>query len=188
MEMVGIGGLSDLGLQVSAYLHLFRQCDYRRSQRNGNRDFFGELVGQALRKELLRSLINDHGIRGVSDYAEQIVAEALGGHRRTESNSKGFDVIAPNFGRIEVKFRQLPKDGRMEERVALSKAKEGEFDYLAIVIFDPEFEIKGAVMVPYFEAWQYVCNSPYNRISYSQACSCANAEDITEKVRLASDR
>lgn len=130
----------------------------------------------------------EHGIRSVSDYAEQIVADALAGTRDSNGVNKGFDVIAPHYGRIEVKFRQLPQDGRLEERCALSDAKEDGFDYLAIVIFHPDFRVKGAVLVPYREAWRFVEASKYNRISYVQASGCAGAIDITTEVAAASQR
>lgn len=133
-------------------------------------------------------LMVEHGIRSVSDYAEQIVADALGGAREANSVNKGYDVMSPRHGRVEVKFRQLPNDGRLEERCALSDAKEGGFDYLAIVIFHADFRVKGAVLVPYSEAWKYVEASPYNRISYAQACACIGSIDITSEVRLASQR
>lgn len=138
--------------------------------------------------ELTSCLVSKYGIRNAADYAEQIVADALEGKREANSINKGYDVMSPRHGRVEVKFRQLPNDGRLEERCALSDAKEGGFDYLAIVIFHADFRVKGAVLVPYSEAWKYVEASPYNRISYSQACMCTGSIDITSEVSLASQR
>lgn len=138
--------------------------------------------------ELKSRLVVEHQIRDVPDYAEQIVAEALDGQRRSNSVAKGYDVLTPTYGRVEVKFRQLPNDGRVEERVALSNAKEGEFDYLAIVIFQVDFSIRGVVLVPFHEAWPFVESSPYNRISYTQACSCPGAIDITDEVTASAQR
>ena len=137
---------------------------------------------QLTRQELMHCLVVEHEIRSVADFAEQIVAEALDGQRRSNGVLQGYDLLAPAYGRVEVKFRQLPNDGRFEERVALSDAKEGEFDYLAIVIFQADFSIKGAVLLPFHEAWSFVESSPYNRISYAQACLCQGAIDITEQV------
>lgn len=129
-----------------------------------------------------------HGIRNVSDYAEQIVADALGGIREANVVNQGFDVMAPHYGRVEVKFRQLPKDGRIEERCALSDAKEDGFDYLAVVIFHHDFRVRGAVLVPYREAWRIVEASAYNRNSYSEAYGCDGAVDITTEVAAAAQR
>jgi hypothetical protein len=140
------------------------------------------------RQDLMRELVVGHNIRSVADYSEQIVAEALNGERILKGARKGHDVVAPQYGRIEVKFRQLPADGRLEERVALSDAKQNGFDYLAVVVFQPDFTVKGAVLVPYAAAWECVTQSAYSRISYSYACGCEGAIDITEKVATAARR
>lgn len=140
------------------------------------------------RQEMMRILVVEHEIHSVADYSEQIVAEALEGRRVSNGITKGYDLLAPAYGRVEVKFRQLPNDGRLEERVALSDAKEGEFDHLAIVVFAADFSIKGSVLVPFHEAWSFVEASPYNRISYTQACSCQSAVDITQIVAASSER
>jgi hypothetical protein len=136
----------------------------------------------------MRELAVEHQIRSVADYAEQIVAEALNGTRERNGITKGFDLSAPGFGRVEVKFRQLPKDGRLEERVSLNGTKKDGFDYLAVVVFASDFTVKGAVLVPYAEAWHFVNVSPYNRISYCQACSCKGAINITQEVNVAAQR
>ncbi|MFP4144766.1 MAG: hypothetical protein ACLFV3_06445 [Phycisphaeraceae bacterium] len=140
------------------------------------------------RQELMRRLMAEHRIRSVSDYAEQIVADALAGHREANAVNPGYDLIAPHYGRVEVKFRQLPADGRLEERCTLSDAKESGFDDLAVIIFEPDFCVKGAVLVPYAEAWDFVRTSNYNRISYGQACGCDGAVDITAEVSSAAQR
>lgn len=140
------------------------------------------------RQELMRELVVVHRIRSVADYAEQIVADALGGVRITNSTNKGFDVSAPGYGRVEVKFRQLPADGRLEERVALNDTKQHGFDYLCVIVFDSDFVVKGAVLVPHDAAWQFVSASPYNRISFTQACTCDGAVNITREVAAASQK
>ncbi len=140
------------------------------------------------RRELMRKLVHEHRIRSVADYAEQLVAEALNGTREENRNAKGFDLIAPGLGRVEVKFRQLPKNGRLEERVSLKQTKQYGFDYLAVVILQPDFRVKGAVVVPYKEAWRIIEASPYKRISFSQACSCNGAINITREVDVAAQK
>ncbi|HSU66035.1 MAG TPA: hypothetical protein VLJ39_04155 [Tepidisphaeraceae bacterium] len=94
----------------------------------------------------------------------------------------------PAFGRIEVKCRTLPPDGRTEERVELGAAKRHGFDYLCIVVFNVDHSIKGAVMVPYTVAWDRIAQSQYSRISYKTAIGLEGAYDITDKVREASLR
>src|SRR2546425_1150463 len=97
---------------------------------------------------VIRAALQEYGIRDASDYAEVLVAEALHG-QRVGRVTKGHDVMAPSYGRVEVKCRQLPADGRLEQRVEFSESKEGGFDVLALVIFNVDFTVKGATVVPY---------------------------------------
>jgi hypothetical protein len=136
----------------------------------------------------VRSELQKHGIRDGCDYAEAIVAEAVGGIRKPSGVNKGLDIQSSLFGRIEVKCRQLPRDGRIEERVSLGNTKEGGFDHLAVVVFKPDFEVKGAVLVPYWRVWDFVQANPYGRISYAQACRLSDAVDITAAVVAAAKR
>ncbi len=136
----------------------------------------------------LRESLREYGIRDASDYAEVLVAEALNGMREISRVIKGFDIQASRYGRIEVKCRQLPPDGRLEERVEVNAAKESGFDYLAIVIFHADFRVKGAVLVPYASVWQLVSMQQYNRISFAQARELEDAKDITAMVAAVADR
>src|SRR5438132_7912751 len=81
----------------------------------------------------LRESLREHGIRDASDYAEVLVAEALAGQRSASRVNKGHDVLAELYGRVEVKCRQLPPDGRVEERVEVAASKEDGFEFLAVV-------------------------------------------------------
>src|SRR5690349_25100263 len=146
------------------------------------------------RRELMRQLaalrerLRQFRIRDASDYAEVLVAEALEGKRLASHITKGHDILAELYGRIEVKCRQLPADGRIEERVEVGAGKEGGFEFLAIVIFYPDFTVKGAVVVPYDAVWEFVARQSYNRISYPQACGLPRAVDITAAVQVAAER
>jgi hypothetical protein len=157
-------------------------------------DIFLPLRMPRSRQDLIRnysSLSNQlraHGIRRISDYAEVLIAEALDGERVSSGVNKGFDVIAPGFGKIEVKYRQLPPDGRMEQRVELGRAKCDGFDYLAIVIFDCDMHVHGAVLVPYNSVWEIVESRTWRRINYDQASAISGAINITVQVIAASQR
>ncbi|MDP9173607.1 MAG: hypothetical protein M3O30_07045 [Planctomycetota bacterium] len=136
----------------------------------------------------VRASLQVHGIRDASDYAEVLIAESLGGQRVASRVNKGHDVLCGLYGRVEVKCRQLPAAGRLEERVEISAAKEAGFDFLAVVIFHSDFRVKGAVLVPYGVVWELTAHQQYNRISYSQASQLIGAIDISGAVRLAADK
>lgn len=136
----------------------------------------------------IRELLRKFDIRSVADYAEVLVAEALAGQRTASRVNKGHDVLTKSYGRVEVKCRQLPPEGRIEERVEVGSGKENGFEFLAVVIFRPDFSVKGAVVVPYASVWTHVAAHKYNRISYAQACQLPGWEDITAAVQAASVR
>lgn len=137
---------------------------------------------------VVRSRLAEYRIRGASDYAEVLVAEAIGGERMQSGVNQGFDVTSDEYGRVEVKCRRLPPDGRREERVDLRDTKTDGFDFLAIVVFFPDFNVKGAVLVPYEQVWPIVESRKYRRISYPEACACPRAIDITRQVVEAASR
>jgi hypothetical protein len=137
---------------------------------------------------VLRERLREFRIRDACGYAEVLVAKALIGERITNGVNKGHDVITDLYGRVEVKCRQLPPDGRIEERVEIGAGKEGGFEFLAIVIFRPDFSVKGAVIVPYAIVWEFAARQEYNRISYAQACQLPGTVDITAALQAASER
>ena len=64
----------------------------------------------------------------------------------------------------------------------------GAVDYLAIVIFYPDYSVKGAVLVPYSRVWPIVDSRKYRRISYGEACQLDEAVDISELVSAAAQQ
>jgi hypothetical protein len=72
--------------------------------------------------------------------------------------------------------------------VELGAGKKDGFDLLAVVIFNADFSVKGAVVAPYAAVWEVVSHQQYHRISFPQARQLAGAEDITKAVQAASQR
>lgn len=135
----------------------------------------------------VRHKLAEHDIRDTSDYAEVLVARALRGRRENYIN-KGFDVLTKSYGRVEVKSRCLPEDGRQEERVEIGRGKTEGFDYLAIVIFLHDYRVKYGVLVPYEHVWSMISVRRYRRLSYMQARLFPGALDITKKLKAVEDK
>jgi hypothetical protein len=76
----------------------------------------------------------------------------------------------------------------LEERVDIGNTKADGFDYLAIVIFYPDYSVKDAAFVPYSEVWRIIDSRKYRRINYGEACQLENIVDVTEHVSAASQR
>lgn len=126
-------------------------------------------------------------IRSVGDYAEVLVAEALAG-KRVSRNTKGHDVLAPLYGRIEIKCRVLPRSGKSEQRATLGISKMDGFDYLALVTFHRDLSVKTAVIVPHAATWEFVQNTYRHRIKPDEALKLTGAKDISEAIQKASEK
>lgn len=102
--------------------------------------------------------------------------------------NKGFNVVCRRIGRVEVKCRQLPPDGRIEDRVEVGLNKREGFDHLAIVVFDPDFNVHAAVLAPYRAVWDHLKGKRYRRLRLAEVQGLSCAQDITAAVRRASKR
>jgi hypothetical protein len=101
----------------------------------------------------LRRLLNEYltalerlrpyAIESIADYAEYLFEQALGG-KRVRRGVKGHDVVVEGVGRIQVKERRLPTDGRVEERLHLRNMTCDSCDHLGSVIFNSDLSIKKA--------------------------------------------
>ena len=66
---------------------------------------------------------------------------------------------------------------------SVSESKESGFDFLAVVIFHNDFNVKSSVVAPCDSVWELVASHQYNRLSYLQACGLPGAIDVTDRVR-----
>lgn len=98
-----------------------------------------------------------------------LVEKALCGKRHRSGVHKGSDLLADGYGRVEVRSRTLPLDGRNEDRLNLPKRKFGEFDWFAGVIFNPDITIKEAFMLPHDAAWECASKNKRGDIKPSDA-------------------
>jgi hypothetical protein len=130
--------------------------------------------------------LRPHGIESMADFAEHLFAITLGGERLTRG-SKGHDVLVPDLGRVQVKERRLPADGRIEERLHLKSLSCDSCDYLAAVIFANDFTVKKATLVPHAEVWQLIRShrDPERKVRFDLIAALPSAVDMTERLRAA---
>lgn len=122
----------------------------------------------------VRKKLSDHGIRDESGYAEMLVAEALGGKRHSSGVEKGSDLLAPEYGRVEVRSRTLPLDGRNEARLNLPEKKRGEFDWFAGVVFSSDLSINTAFLLCHEDAWECASKNKRNDVTFKNAKLCSS--------------
>ena len=84
----------------------------------------------------------------LGDYTEWLVAKAMG--LELAANSKaGYDGIDPTGIRIQIKGRRITQQNKSRQLSAIRKYDEKDFDALVAVIFDENFDIVDAVLVPH---------------------------------------
>jgi hypothetical protein len=142
----------------------------------------------------LRQLLSDYltsldrlrpySIESISDYAEYLFEHALGG-KRVGRGSKGQDVLVPNVGRVQVKQRRLPSDGRIEERLHLRNVTCDSCDQIGAVIFNNDLSIKKALLARHDEVWKLILthSDPEKKVKFDLLASLPSTVDLTARLR-----
>ncbi len=84
----------------------------------------------------------------VADYAEWLVAKSLGLHLAPKS-SKGFDASDTNGTKYEIKARRLTADNTSRQVSAIRSIRDRQFDFLAGLLFNHEFNVLRAAKIPW---------------------------------------
>ncbi|WP_111412740.1 DUF6998 domain-containing protein [Billgrantia lactosivorans] len=110
-------------------------------------------------KELLQlqaAATNELRVRGVvrtqnnplGDYTEWLVAEALGLELQANSMA-GYDGITKDGVRIQIKGRRVTPRNDSRQLSAIRKYAEKDFDALAAIIYDEDFNVLEALLIPH---------------------------------------
>ncbi|TMP43502.1 hypothetical protein CWB96_02380 [Pseudoalteromonas citrea] len=90
----------------------------------------------------------------IGDYTEWLVAKAL--ELELQPNSKaGFDGIDKHGTRIQIKGRRVTPTNNSRQLSAIRKYEEQDFDELAAVIYDEDFNIIEALLIPHTVVGEY---------------------------------
>lgn len=90
----------------------------------------------------------------LGDYTEWLVAQALG--LELEANSQaGYDAVSRNGIRIQIKGRRVTPKNNSRQLSAIRKYMEKDFDELAAIIYDENFEIIDALLIPHEVVGEY---------------------------------
>ncbi len=83
----------------------------------------------------------------VAGYAEHLFCKAF--DWSLEANSKaGYDAISRNGERFQIMSRRLTPDNGSRQLGAIRRLYENPFDYVAAVLFDQDFSINRAALIP----------------------------------------
>lgn len=102
----------------------------------------------SITKELMdRKIVRTHN-NPLGDYTEWIVANAL--NLVLQPNSKaGYDAVDKEGARFQIKGRRVTPTNQSRQLSAIRNYDEKDFDYLVAVIFDENFDVIEALLVPY---------------------------------------
>ena len=84
----------------------------------------------------------------VADYTEWLVCTKMGLVQERKSNA-GFDAVAPDGARIEIKSRRVTRQNRSVQLSAIRDLEAKKFDQLVGVIYEADFTIRYAAMIPH---------------------------------------
>ena len=134
---------------------------------------------EAILTELLRRGVSRTYDAPVGQYAEWLAARILGG--TLEANSvKSYDLQCPEFGKVQVKSR-IARSGK--GRMQLSAFRSFDFDYALVIIFDSDYRVMSANMIPVSAISTAGTNSPHvnGRIVSPTPALLAQGIDISDR-------
>ena len=103
---------------------------------------YAELIEVLRTRGVVRSSNNP-----LADFTEGIVAKALGLKVCGNSNS-GYDATSPDGIRYQIKGRRITLHNPSTQLSAMRRLDERPFDFMAAVLFNPDFSVKYAALVP----------------------------------------
>ncbi|HEY9201587.1 MAG TPA: hypothetical protein VIQ81_08330 [Gammaproteobacteria bacterium] len=108
-----------------------------------------EIINELKRRKVVRTKNNPLG-----DYTEWLVAKGLGLELATNS-SAGYDGIDSEGIKIQIKARRITPENKSRQLGAIRNLEGKDFDQLAAVIFNENYEIIDALLIPYEVIGEY---------------------------------
>jgi len=157
----------------------------------------GDTIPELLRRyaQILRSLRDRGAVRStnnpISDYAEQLVARAVGLDVSAGSNS-GFDARHPGTGsRYQIKARRLTADNRSRQLSFIRGLDGDPFDVLVGVLFEEDFAVLRSAAIPIEVVRRHATRVDYVngwRLVLADALwEEPGVEDVTDRLRAAAE-
>lgn len=107
------------------------------------------IIDELKRRKIVRTNNNP-----VGDYTEWLVAKGLG-LELTGNSSAGYDGIDSKGVKIQIKGRRITPENKSRQLSAIRKLEKRDFDQLATVIFDENYEIIDAALIPHEVIGEY---------------------------------
>ncbi|MBX9787937.1 MAG: hypothetical protein K2Y37_03400 [Pirellulales bacterium] len=148
-------------------------------------DLFSKTMAEMQLRRIVRSSNNP-----VADYAESLVARALG-LTLVDPSTKGHDAEDGQGLRYEIKARRVFGRKRSRQVSPIRGLDERHFDYLAGVLFNENFSVARACLIPFAaigEVSTYRAHVNGNILHLRDLLwNRADVRDITTEVRAAAE-
>jgi hypothetical protein len=120
-----------------------KPLDLRRASSRELLSLFGRILEELKRRGAVRSVNNP-----VADYAEAVAARCLSLTLKPNAN-KGCDAVDTAGQRYEIKSRRITRDKKSARSGVMRQLDEGHFDFLVGILFDKEFRVDRACLIPH---------------------------------------
>jgi uncharacterized protein DUF6998 len=123
----------------------------------------------------------------VGDYTEWLVAKGLG-LELAENSSAGFDATDSEGVKIQIKGRRISSENKSRQLGAIRKLDAKDFDHLAAVIFDNNYQIIDAILIPHKVIYDYANYSEHQNAHVlhlkGSILNDPRVEDIKKKISI----
>lgn len=141
-------------------------------------------VGEELRdRGVVRSANNPTG-----DLAEYLFCRAFG-WRQAPNSERGYDAIGPDGIRYQIKGRRIHRRNKSRQLSAIRDIDGGHFDVLAGVLFDDDFNVMKAALVPIafvVERSTYIAHTNSNKFMLrDEVWTAPGVRDVTAEIAAA---
>lgn len=141
-------------------------------------------VGEELRERgVVRSANNPTG-----DLAEYLFCRAFG-WQQAPNSERGYDAIGSDGVRYQIKGRRIHRRNKSRQLSAIRDIGGGHFDVLAGVLFDDDFNVVKAALVPIafvVERSTYIAHTNSNKFMLrDDVWTASGVRDVTAEIRAA---
>lgn len=142
---------------------------------------FHAQIGEELRdRGVVRSANNPTG-----DLAEYLFCRAFG-WQQAPNSERGYDAIGPDGIRYQIKGRRIHRRNKSRQLSAIRDIESGHFDVLAGALFDDDFNVVKAALVPIafvVERSTYIARTNSNKFMLrDEVWTAPGVRDVTAEI------
>lgn len=142
------------------------------------------ILEELRRREILRSANNP-----ISDLSEVLFCRAFAKWQRANNSVAGHDATGPDGRRYQIKGRRLHSRNTSRQLSAIRNLLDDPFDLLAGILFDAQFGVHRAALIPLSVVKQRARRSEHTNswifILRDDIWNLAGVQDVTPELRAA---